>query len=102
MNLRAGDKKRILKAGDKERVRKDVFFLRFTRPHLRGTDMYPTLASAKAAAWELFRSGQGQPREILDWHMQPVLGAKELREWLSLQDREWPEIEDLGDDLDFE
>ena len=34
--------------------------------------------------------------------MQPVLGARELREWLSMQDREWPEIEDLGDDLDFE
>ena len=85
----------------KKRPRKDVFFLRFTRPNLRGTDMYPTLEVAKAAAWDLVRSGQGQPREILDWHMQPVLGPKELREWLSLQDREWPEIEDLGEELDL-
>ncbi|MGI4790227.1 MAG: hypothetical protein ACRYFS_15425 [Janthinobacterium lividum] len=64
-------------------------------------DLHPSLAAAKAAAWEMFRDGQGRPREILDSHMQPVITAKELREWLSLQDRDWPEIDDLGEELDL-
>lgn len=83
-------------------TRKEVFFLRFTSPHERGTDMYPSLDAARTAAWDMRREGKLRPVEILDWHMQPVMSRQELRAYLDLQDREWPEIEDLGESLNLD
>lgn len=78
-----------------------AFFLRYTSPNARGIIGCPSLEAAKSAAWDRHRDGRLQPVEVLDREMRPVLGRAELREWLDLQDREWPEIEDLGGTEDW-
>lgn len=42
-----------------------------------------------------------RPVEVLDQGLQVALSRQELRVWLDLQDREWPEVEDAGDVLDL-
>ena len=79
-----------------------AFFLRYTGPHQRGLSGHSSLQSAKAVAWDLYREGKLRPVEVLDRHRQVAVSREELRQYLALQDRMWPEIEDLGDDLDFE
>ena len=47
------------------------------------------------------RTGKLRPIEILDRAMQPALTRQELRAYLDLQDRDWPEVEDEGDEMDL-
>lgn len=84
-----------------------AFFLRYTSANQRGVTSErgiigcPSLEAAKSAAWDRRRDGRLTPVEILDREMRPVLGRAELREWLDLQDRDWPEIEDGGEIEDW-
>ncbi len=74
-----------------------AFFLRYASRTERGIIGYGSLEAAKAAAWDRHRDGKLRPVEILDRGMCPVMGRTALREWLDLQDRDWPEIEDDGE-----
>lgn len=68
-----------------------AYFLRFTGPHRRGLAGHASLEEARAAAWDMRRDSTSTPVEILDARMQVVLGRSELRRWLALQDRDWPD-----------
>jgi len=99
----SADDEKAREARDAREARADArpvgpaFFLRYASRTERGIIGYGSLEAAKAAAWDRRRDGRLRPVEILDWGMRPVMGRTALREWLDLQDRDWPEIEDGGE-----
>ena len=79
-----------------------AFFLAYSGVGQRGLSGHTSLQDAKDAAWEMRRTGKSRPVEVLDRGLQVVLSRQELRKWLDLQDREWPEVEGWDDGMDFE
>lgn len=87
---------------DAQHSERPAYFVAYNGGGQRGLSGHANLEEAKDAAWEMRRAGKLRPVEILDRGLQVVLGRLELREWLELQDREWPEIEGWDDGVDFE